>query len=320
MKDGLGALFSAFVEESGLVGPDSYIKIPNVIGGLGIGFGIPAQLQSLSAEIQSGTNIPGSGDGFGSVDGTNILVELTGIKFSNRAAGARDIEMVGSVPVLTLCEFGNFEGYATAVFVTMIACYWHEAVINSTSPNNALKTEAIVLGTLIENRDVLLAGGAANYIFFQGCILSGCAPVEFSINTDFGFGLGSKTPAGANMLALQNTLVKNSIGDGIAFHGGNGAIANTKVSGATASGAYPGDGISLAKGAGNLQLKSVSGAGNARYGLYVDDGGQVLADAATDIAGTLADFQVGVTVPPGGWAVAPFNLPDPATFARLKAL
>jgi len=87
---------------------------------------------------------------------------------------------------------------------------------------------------------------------------------------------GTVDGATASHLTMKNTLVKNSAGDGLAWHGGKGRVLNSDFASNT------GNGITVSQGGGLLDLDNVgSSMANGGFGIRITDGMQVLADVAT---------------------------------------
>lgn len=94
---------------------------------------------------------------------------------------------------------------------------------------------------------------------------------------------GASIPGGT----LRNSEIRNAPGDGFKFHGGDFFLRSCNVVDSALNG------VTANQGSGLLVALSVKGTGNGGFGVYVDDGTQVLVDNDTDVTGVEGDMKVG---------------------------
>lgn len=125
--------------------------------------------------------------------------------------------------------------------------------------------------------------------YFRRVVVENCEPIEVTVFEPGGSTDGATTPH----LTIQNTLIKGGTGDGLVFHGTKGHVTNVDVRGCA------GNGITVNMGSGLLDLHNVgSSASNTGFGILVNDGMQVVVDAATSgnstpLNGTAGQTKVG---------------------------
>ncbi len=161
---------------------------------------------------------------------------------------------------------------------------------------------------------------APTTVTIRQSVFSGGDPIEV---TAYEPG-GNIDGAGTAHILVQNTLVTGGNADGFIFHGVKAHVTNADFAG------NAGNGITVAGGGGQLTLENVgSSTPNGAFGVQIEDGMQVAADAATTgnatpLAGASGQISLG-SVGPVLWAAVaapPNNVADytgpSATGARIS--
>lgn len=251
---GGGGIRNAVVYES----TNSLIRITSVVA-----LTYPFQLMQPSASFA------GSGVNFGTLNVLNVdCIAINGLKITSNDGDADLYQDGNGCIVVQMCDLQS------------------PNIMGSTSQSNENRISRSYIhggfpfigGDVIYVQGLMLTCTGASFAVSPGqvqirqMVFDGCDPIE----PQAVLGGGAIVPATIAQLSIQNSVVRNSTGDGVIFHSGQGLISDSDFS------TNAGNGINAKTGRGYLALANVgSTTQSTGIGLVVTDGQVVQADVAT---------------------------------------
>lgn len=167
----------------------------------------------------------------------------------------------------------QFEGGA-GVFVD--GCYFPGKTFSQNQPLDVKRS--VFAGPTIASQGV--GAGGSQFVFHNRFV--GCTAWPLFGAPDFGGGF-----------QVEACAVEDAVGSGLQFTGGlRGSVRDTSVDDVVTSPGLAGDAV-RAVGPGRLDVRNVTGSGNAGHGVGVQDGTQARVQSTTTVTGTSGDLLVG---------------------------